>query len=127
MRLQRDIKPASTKKAAPLVLTPIKGALLRFRIDYRKLDVVAKQGSQPIAGTDECIDSLGGAAVFFSLVASSSYYQVELKRQTVIKPHSRLIMDCAELYKRLLDCEMPQGRFNGRRTLYCSWCNGSLL
>lgn len=55
------------------------GGLLRFCIDYRKLNDATVKDSYPIHRMDESIDSLGQAKVFTTLDAYSGYWQLPIK------------------------------------------------
>ena len=58
------IEPATSEWAAPVVFAPKKDGLLRFCVDYRRLNAVTVRDSYPIPWMHECIDSLGDAQVF---------------------------------------------------------------
>ena len=73
------IEPLNSDWAAPVLFAPKKDGRLRFCIDYRRLNEITVKDSYPIPRMDECIDSLGDAAVFTSLDAYSGYWQVAIK------------------------------------------------
>lgn len=53
--------PVQTGMALFIVLKPKKDVSLRFRVNYRKSNVVAKRGAYPILRMEDCIDLLGDA------------------------------------------------------------------
>lgn len=54
----------------------VKDGKMRFCLDRRKQNAVTKKDSNPISRMDECIDSLGEAAIFSTLGAQSGYWLV---------------------------------------------------
>ena len=70
------IEPASTEWASQVVLVPNKDGSLRFCVDYRRLNAKTAADSYPLPRMDDCIDSLGDAAVFTTLVCNSSYWHI---------------------------------------------------
>lgn len=60
------------------MFAPRKESSLRFCVHYRKLDVVVARSSYPLTGMYQCIDSLEDAKVFYTLDASSKYWQIEI-------------------------------------------------
>ena len=52
---------------------------LRFCVDYRVLNKVAKKDEYPLPRIEDMLDMLGGAAYFTSLDLASKYWQVEMK------------------------------------------------
>lgn len=73
-----DIKPAQTNSTSRTVVIANKYGSPRFCIDRLRLNAVKIQYSYRLPHTKECIDSLGDAIVFLTLVARSGYYQVEV-------------------------------------------------
>lgn len=92
---QKVIKPAQTKWAAPIVFALKMDDSLRFGVDYRKLYTVTKRDLCPIP-QDECIDSLGKAALFSTMDANSGNRQVEVGETHLDKTE---IASYRELYR----------------------------
>ena len=72
------IEPATRKWASPIVLVPKKDGLLRFCIDYRRLNSKTVADAYPLPRMDDCLDSLGDAAVFSTFDYNSGYWQTRL-------------------------------------------------
>ena len=70
------IEPARTEWASPVVLVPKKEGCLRFCVDYRRLNAKMLADSYPLPRMDNCIESLGDAAVFTTLNCNSCYWQI---------------------------------------------------
>lgn len=67
------IAPAQTEWAAPIVFEFKKDGALCLCVDCRKLNAITKRESYRIPRMDECIDSLGEAAIFSTLDKNSGY------------------------------------------------------
>ena len=70
------IEPTSTEWASPVVLAPKKDGSPRFCGDYRRLNAKRLADPYPLPRMDDCIDSLGDAAVFTTLDCNSGYWQI---------------------------------------------------
>lgn len=75
---QKVIEPARTQWAALIIFAPKNAVTLRFCVDCRMRNTLTKRASYAILQMDECIDSLGKAAVVSTLNANSGYWQVEV-------------------------------------------------
>ena len=72
------IEPASGAWGSPVVLVRKKDNSWRFRIDYRRLNAVTRQGVYSFPRIDESLDALAGSSFFSSLDLVSGYWQVPL-------------------------------------------------
>lgn len=91
---QEVLESVTTEWAAPIVFAPKKDGIMRFCVDYRRLNAIAQRDSYPIPRIDECIDSLGESTVFSTLDANSGYWKVEIddrdKDKTAFTSHHGL-------------------------------------
>ena len=72
------IEPASTEWASPVVLVPKKDGSRRFCVDQRRFNAKTLADSYPLPRMDDCIYSLGDAAVFTTLDWNSGYWQISV-------------------------------------------------
>ena len=79
------IEPCTTEWASPIVFAPKKDGTLRFCVDYRKLNTKTLSDAYPLPRTDDCIDSLGDAAVFSTLDCNSGYWQIPMSVEDMDK------------------------------------------
>lgn len=70
------IEPAQTERPALMVFAHKMDGPLPSRVDYRRLNTVAKQDSYTIPRMDKCMDSSGDVAIFSTLDANSKYLQI---------------------------------------------------
>ena len=77
--LKADVSEESYSPwAAPVVLVRKKNGTWRFRLDYRKLNVVTIKDSHPLPRVDDALDALSGSAWFSTMDLQHGYWQVEL-------------------------------------------------
>jgi len=104
------IEPTSSEWGFSVVLVPKKDGSLRFRVDYRPLNVVTKREAYPLPRMDECIDSLGEATIFSTLDFNAGYRQVSIAPEDRVKT-AVVCYEGAYQYKR-----MPFGLNNAPAT-----------
>jgi hypothetical protein len=73
------IEPSISEWASPPVLIHKRDGKVRWCIDYRKLNSVAKKDVYPLPLIEECIDTLSGNEWFSKLDANSAYNQVKVR------------------------------------------------
>lgn len=114
--LQRVIKPAQEEWATPTVFAEKKDGSLRFYVDCQHLNAIIEGDSYSMLGMDQCNDSLGEAAVFFTLGANQKFWRVEAKEtecdRTALTSHYGLyrliqmpfrLTDVPGIYQRPMD------------------------
>jgi Reverse transcriptase (RNA-dependent DNA polymerase)/RNase H-like domain found in reverse transcriptase len=57
-------------------MVPKSDGSLRFCVDYRRLNAITVPNTYPLPRMDECIASLGDAAIFTTLDCNSGYWQI---------------------------------------------------
>lgn len=104
------IEPARSEFASPVVLVPKPDGSLLFCVDYRRLNAATIKDSYPLPRMDECLDSLGDAQFFTTLVCNSGYWQIPVatgdKPKTAFTCHA----GCFQF------CRMPFGLCNSSAT-----------
>ena len=70
------IKPSTSPWASPIVLVTKKDEGVRFCVDYRKLNKVAKFDAYPKPRIEELIDTIGPAQVISTLDLAKGYWQI---------------------------------------------------
>ena len=100
------IEPATTEWASPVVLVPKTDGTLRFCVDYRKLNALTVKDSYPLPRIDECLDTLGDAAIFSTLDCNSGYWKIPVAESD----RDNMTFKCHEGYYRFK--WMPFGLFN---------------
>jgi len=75
------IEAAQSEWASPVVMVPKKDGSARFCVDYRRLNTVTVKDAYPLPRMDDCIDSLGEAAIFTTLDCNSGYWQIPVAQE----------------------------------------------
>ena len=111
--LEHDIiEPSDAIWQSPVVLVKKKSGDYRFAVDYRRVNNVTKQISQPLPRLDSMLDTIGDAQpkFFSSLDMSSGFWQILLDPET--KDKSTFTCQMGNFsFKR-----MPFGLVNGPAT-----------
>lgn len=63
------------------VLRRKKTEMVRFFIDYRKLNTMTINDSYPLPRMDECIDTLGDADIFTALDTFNIYWHIDIPKE----------------------------------------------
>ena len=72
------IEPSQSEWASPVVLVTKPDGILRFCIDYRKVNALTVKDTYPLPRMDEFLDSLGDATIFSTLDCNSGYWQIPM-------------------------------------------------
>ena len=92
------IQPSSSPWASPVVVVQKKNGLLRFCIDYRKVNAVARKDAYPLPRVDDSLDTLACCKWFTTLDLLSGYWQVEVaekdREKTAFITYSSLLRCC---------------------------------
>ncbi|GBN02467.1 Transposon Ty3-I Gag-Pol polyprotein [Araneus ventricosus] len=73
------IEESSGPWDSPIVLVEKKDASIRFCVDYRKLNEIAKNDSYLLPRIDDTLDALNGSQWFTTLDLKCGYWQVEIR------------------------------------------------
>ena len=76
------IRPSTSPWASPIVLVPKKDGSVRFCVDYRKLNLVAKFDAYPMPRMEELIDTIGPAGVITTLDLAKGYWQIPMDEES---------------------------------------------
>ncbi len=79
MKASGIIEPSTTDWAAPIVLVK---KTLRFCVDYRCLNSVARYDAYPMPRVDDLIDQLGNTAYITTLDLTRGYWQVPVEEKS---------------------------------------------
>ena len=72
------IRSSSSPWASPVVLVDKKDRTVRFCVDYRNLNQVAKFDAYPMQHIEEVLESIGAATVITTLDLAKGYWQIPL-------------------------------------------------
>ncbi len=74
-----------TRWASPVVLVTKKDGLIRFSMDYRKVNDVTGKYASLLPQTDETLDALRGFQYFSTLDLYSGHWQVKMNPKDIDK------------------------------------------
>ena len=74
----RIIRPSTSPWASPIVLVPKKGCGVRFCVDYRRLDKVAKFDAYPMVRMEEIFERIGSSNVVSTFDLAKGYWQIPM-------------------------------------------------
>ena len=75
--ISRDITQTGAQQTAPKPAAsqqPVQSKNWRFCVDYRELNALTVKDSYPLPRIDECLDTLGDAAIFSTLDCNNGYW-----------------------------------------------------
>ena len=72
------ITPSLSPWASPLVLVWKKDGLLRFCVDYHKINAITRKDAYPLPRVDDTLDTMASCKWFTTLHLLRSYWQVEV-------------------------------------------------
>jgi len=75
------VEPAGSPRASNVVLVKKKDGTLRFCIDYRRMNSVAKQDSYPLPLIDNSLNALSGSSWYSTLNLRSGYYNIPIAEE----------------------------------------------
>jgi len=81
MRKHGIVEPAASPWASNVGLVKKKDGTLRFCIDYRRLNSVTKQDSNPLPLIDNCLHALYGSSWYSTLDLRSGYYNIPIAEE----------------------------------------------
>ena len=76
------IRPSTSPWASPIVLVNKKDGGIRFCVDYRKLNQVARFDAYPMPRIEELIDTIGPAVVISTLDLAKGYWQIPMAEES---------------------------------------------
>ncbi|KAA3483933.1 RNA-directed DNA polymerase-like protein [Gossypium australe] len=79
------VRPSYSPWGAPVLFAKKIDGSMRLCIDYRQLNKVTVKKKYPLPRIDDLFDQLKGATVFCKIDLRSSYYQLRVKEQDVLK------------------------------------------
>ena len=79
------IRPSTSPWGAPVLFAKKRGKTLRLRIDYRQLNRVTIQNQYLLPRTDDLIDQLRGARVYFKIDLRTGYNQLRVRDTDIPK------------------------------------------
>nr|GEV40659.1 putative reverse transcriptase domain-containing protein [Tanacetum cinerariifolium] len=87
------IRPSSSPWGAPVLFVKKKDGSFRMCIDYRELNKMTVKNHYPLPHIDDLFDQLQGSSVYSKIYLRSSYHQLRVREQDVLKTALELGMD----------------------------------
>lgn len=121
------MQPARWEWTSKIVFAQKKDGSPRFCIDYRKLTLVKVKRAYLGLQMDECMVSLGKTGTFWTLGASSGYWQVHIDDWDKDKNdiYIALCIECTELYECQSAWRTHRACSDGTWILHRQWWSGS--
>lgn len=79
------IKPSVSPWGAPIIFVKNKDGTLHLCIDYWMLNKVTMKNHYPLPRIDELFDQMKGEIVFSKIDVSSSYHQLRIKEEDILR------------------------------------------
>ena len=76
------IQPSTSPWASPIVLVQKKDGGVRFCVDYRKLNAVAKFDAYPMPRVEEIFEQIGRAEIISTLDLAKGYWQIPMSAES---------------------------------------------
>ena len=76
------IQPSSSPLASPVVLVEKKDGSVRFCVDYRKVNQVAKFDAYPMPRVEDVLEEVGPAKYMSTLDLARGYWQVPMAQES---------------------------------------------
>ncbi|CAC5380004.1 unnamed protein product [Mytilus coruscus] len=117
------IKPSSSAWRSNICLVRKKDGLVRWCIDYRKLNESTIKDAYPIPNISMCLDCLAGASIFSVMDLQSGYWRLEMAPEDRHKTAFITKYGLFEYTKMISDCVMLLQHFkDGVRNPECKNC-----
>ena len=94
---QGAIQSSSSPWASPVVLVEKKNGDVRFCVDYRKVNQVAKFDAYPMPRVEDVLEVVGTAKYISTLYLARGYRQVPMAEESKEKRSSQLHLACTSL------------------------------
>ena len=79
------VRPSVSPRGAPILFVKKKDGSLRLCINYRELNKVTMKNKCPLPRIDDLFDQLQEASNFSKIDLHSSYHQLKVKKDDILK------------------------------------------